>query len=122
MAAYRRAYDSRHLQADCQESGSAPPLRFLTFRTRGRSHIALLLSAIAAPCICCARDRTQCISTVAFTHRAAQRGDAQRIRERPLTLQGVSRVPTLLLNLGRLKSPRKPLLAATPYVRLTRPR
>jgi len=24
MAAYRRVYDSRHLQADCQESGSAP--------------------------------------------------------------------------------------------------
>ena len=24
MAAYRRAYDSRHLQADCQEPGSAP--------------------------------------------------------------------------------------------------
>ena len=24
MAAYRRVYDSRHLQADCQERGSAP--------------------------------------------------------------------------------------------------
>jgi len=24
MAAYRRFYDSRHLQADCQEPGSAP--------------------------------------------------------------------------------------------------
>jgi len=24
MAAYRRIYDSRHLQADCQEPGSAP--------------------------------------------------------------------------------------------------
>jgi len=24
MAAYRGVYDSRHLQADCQESGSAP--------------------------------------------------------------------------------------------------
>ena len=24
MAAYRRVYDSRHLQADCQEWGSAP--------------------------------------------------------------------------------------------------
>jgi len=24
MAAYRRAYDSRHLQADCQEPVSAP--------------------------------------------------------------------------------------------------
>ena len=28
MAAYRRVYNSRHLQADCQEPGSAPePLR-----------------------------------------------------------------------------------------------
>ena len=24
MAAYRRVYDSRHLQADCQKPGSAP--------------------------------------------------------------------------------------------------
>ena len=24
MAAYRRVYDSRHLQADCQETRSAP--------------------------------------------------------------------------------------------------
>ena len=24
MAAYRRVYDSRHLQADCQEPGAAP--------------------------------------------------------------------------------------------------
>jgi len=24
MAAYRRVYDSRHMQADCQEPGSAP--------------------------------------------------------------------------------------------------
>jgi len=24
MAAYRRVYDTRHLQADCQEQGSAP--------------------------------------------------------------------------------------------------
>ena len=24
MAAYRRVYDKRHLQADCQEPGSAP--------------------------------------------------------------------------------------------------
>jgi len=24
MAAYRRVYDSRHLQADCREPGSAP--------------------------------------------------------------------------------------------------
>ena len=26
MAAYRRVYDSRHLQADCKEPGSAPEL------------------------------------------------------------------------------------------------
>jgi len=26
MAAYRRVYDSRHLQADCQLAGSAPEL------------------------------------------------------------------------------------------------
>ena len=26
MAAYRPVYDSRHLQADCQEPGSAPEL------------------------------------------------------------------------------------------------
>ena len=37
MAAYRRVYDSRHLQADCQEPGSAPvieyglPLLLLTY-------------------------------------------------------------------------------------------
>ena len=27
MTAYRRVYDSRHLQADCQEPGLAPELR-----------------------------------------------------------------------------------------------
>ena len=27
MAAYRRVYDPRHLQADCQEPGSAPEPR-----------------------------------------------------------------------------------------------
>jgi len=32
MAAYRRVYDSRHLQADCQEPGSAPePYAWATF-------------------------------------------------------------------------------------------
>jgi len=32
MAAYRRVYDSRHLQADCQEPVSAPePYAQLTF-------------------------------------------------------------------------------------------
>jgi len=28
MAAYRRVYDSRHLQADCQEPGSAPVIEY----------------------------------------------------------------------------------------------
>jgi len=38
MAAYHRVYDSRHLQADCQERGSVPvieyelPLPFLQFK------------------------------------------------------------------------------------------
>jgi len=31
MAAYRRVYDSRHLQADCQELGSAPEIYALPF-------------------------------------------------------------------------------------------
>ena len=45
-AAYRRVYDSRHLQADCQEPGSAPkpprwvleyglPLPFFTYISVG---------------------------------------------------------------------------------------
>jgi len=39
MAAYRRVYDSRHLQADCQEPGSAPELEYglplpFTFKRR----------------------------------------------------------------------------------------
>ena len=33
MAAYRRVYDSHHLQADCQEPGSAPE-RNPTLRNR----------------------------------------------------------------------------------------
>ena len=43
MAAYRRVYDSRHLQADCQEPGSAPvteyglPLPFLPLATHLRA-------------------------------------------------------------------------------------
>jgi len=28
MAAYRRVYDSHHLQADCQEPGSAPVIEY----------------------------------------------------------------------------------------------
>jgi len=44
MAAYSRVYDSRHLQADCQEPGSAPePYRLMTSRTTSivpRTHSA----------------------------------------------------------------------------------
>jgi len=38
MAAYRRVYDSRHLQADCQEPGSAPTVQ-ITARRMLRSTI-----------------------------------------------------------------------------------
>jgi len=34
MAAYRRVYDLRHLQADCQEPGSAPEHTTLGNRER----------------------------------------------------------------------------------------
>ena len=50
MAAYRRVYNSRHLQADCQEPGSAPEpyaqqsimgyLYFLLSRLHRRVHRA----------------------------------------------------------------------------------
>jgi len=45
MAAYRRVYDSRHLQADCQEPGSAPEpyarqssMGYLDLNLRGSVH------------------------------------------------------------------------------------
>jgi len=55
MAAYRWVYDSRYLQADCQEPGSAPDLRsiieyglFLLFcgsyETKNLSKLALGIS------------------------------------------------------------------------------
>jgi len=34
MAAYRRVYDSRHLQADCREPGSAPVMTAPTLGNR----------------------------------------------------------------------------------------
>jgi len=48
MAAYRRVYDSRHLQADCQEPGSAPEpyawqwiMGYLYFFTRKEAAVLL---------------------------------------------------------------------------------
>ena len=41
MAAYRRVYDSHHLQADCQELGSAPEPYA---RLSGMGYLYLLLS------------------------------------------------------------------------------
>jgi len=45
MAAYRRVYDSRHLQADCQEPGSAPePFRLpFTFYIIALFYIIVIL-------------------------------------------------------------------------------
>jgi len=42
MAAYRRVYDSRHLQADCKEPGSAPELYA---RQSSRGYLYLLPGA-----------------------------------------------------------------------------
>jgi len=55
MAAYRRVYDSRHLQADCQEPGSAPSLQnptvgnrawatFTFFTVNGTVHVFVAIS------------------------------------------------------------------------------
>jgi len=38
MAAYRRVYDTRHLQADCQGTGSAPEPYTLSNRVRTTFH------------------------------------------------------------------------------------
>jgi len=35
VEAYRRVYDSRHLQADCQEPGSAPELSYARYSSMG---------------------------------------------------------------------------------------
>jgi len=61
MAAYRRVYDSRHLQADCQEPGSAPrsvieyglPLPFRPTVCQETWHLSNLrwpFPSFAAPC------------------------------------------------------------------------
>ena len=56
MAAYRRVYDSRHLQADCQEPGSAPEPHarqssmsylLLLLITQKRTHKNVLLCSLA---------------------------------------------------------------------------
>jgi len=47
MAAYRRVYDSRHLQTDCQEPGSAPESYY---RQSSMGYIYLLHSAISFNC------------------------------------------------------------------------
>ena len=53
MAAYRRVYDSRHLQADCQEPGSAPEpyarrssMGYLYVFTAGCGSFAEMLTAV----------------------------------------------------------------------------
>jgi len=48
MAAYRRVYDSRHLQADCQEPGSAPEPYA---RQSSMCHIFLLYAFTDAICL-----------------------------------------------------------------------
>ena len=42
MAAYRRVYDSRHLQADCQGTRSAPEPYTLSNRVRTTFHFFLI--------------------------------------------------------------------------------
>jgi len=63
MAAYRRVYDSRHLQADCQELGSAPesyaryieyglPLPFLQYVNcvpKGKVCVGAVLICLSRP-------------------------------------------------------------------------
>jgi len=53
MAAYRRVYDSHHLQADCQKPGSAPEPYA---RRSSMGHLYLFLHALAPP----ASPRTTC--------------------------------------------------------------
>jgi len=76
MAAYRRVYDSRHLQADCQEPGSAPEpyarkssmgyvYLFLGFASRTRIgswlHLCSLWKAVAVAAVsAAASDEENC--------------------------------------------------------------
>jgi len=50
MAAYRRVYNSRHLQADCQELGSAPE-PYARYSSMGYlfNHKIFLLGLVSAP-------------------------------------------------------------------------
>jgi len=45
MAAYRRLYDSRHLQANCQEPGSAPE-PYARYPSMGCLYLLHLLVAV----------------------------------------------------------------------------
>jgi len=45
MAAYRRVYDSRHLQADCQEPGSAPE-PYARQSSTGYLYLCITISAL----------------------------------------------------------------------------
>jgi len=64
MAAYRRVYDSRHMQADCQEPGSAPEPYTLGNRVYG-----LLLPFLLGADICpgCYHGDPPCGSAKVFT-------------------------------------------------------
>jgi len=65
MAAYCRVHDSRHLQADCQELGSAPE----PYALESSMGCLYLFTVYRAP-----------------THSNVQRGNSQHMREQPLTL------------------------------------
>ena len=78
MAAYRRVYDSRHLQADCQEPGSAPELT-LGNRVRG--------TFLQCPSVCPSVHPSTCPTYRPLQKRAAglllgapQAGDTDRQR------------------------------------------
>jgi len=47
MAAYRRVYDSHHLQADCQEPGSAPKPYTLCNRVWATFTFLLLIANVS---------------------------------------------------------------------------
>ena len=52
MAAYRRVYDFRHLQADCQEPGSAPE-PYATLRSVIEYGLRLLVLGVLCPSLSC---------------------------------------------------------------------
>jgi len=54
MAAYRRVYDSRHLQADCQEPGSAPEpycsvIEYGLLSVRGQCIVCVTVQSVLDP-------------------------------------------------------------------------